>query len=181
VECGIIISNNEGYNQKQTVSNTEEEQLVTISGLEPFTEYTCTPYVSLTKSEGGVYYKEGIGLTFKTLPPDISGTWNCKETYYTVSGNPGYNYYTITLHKDGKVSTSKYSDLATSNWIFSSNGQVNINIMTIATNTFNSGREWVGTVNDIKNPTAITGYTYNWNFNQYGYYEGNSNQFELTR
>jgi hypothetical protein len=180
VECGIIIKGEDGYNT-QSAASTEGEQIITLTGLDPLTEYTCIPYVKFTKSHGELYYKEGIGLTFETLPPDLSGTWNCKETYYTVSGNPGYKNYTITLHEDGKVSTSQYTDLATSSWSFDSNGNVFINIMTIATNTFNSGREWVGTVNDIKNPTAITGYTYNWNFNQNGYYSGNANQFELTK
>ena len=183
VECGIIISNNEGYNQKQTVSNTEGEQSVTISGLNPFTEYTCTPYVKLTKSEGGVYYKEGNSITFKTLPPDISGTWNCKQEYYktTTSTNPSFKNYSLTLNEDGTASCSEYENSISGSWSFNTNGVLSIKIMRSATTTYNSGITWEGQVNDIKTPTMFTGYVHGWTYNQYGYHSGDGNKFTLTK
>ena len=172
VECGIIISNDEGYNEKQAVSNTEEEQLVTISGLEPFTEYTCTPYVKLTKSEGAEYYKEGNGKTFKTLPPDISGTWTCTEKDES---------YSIILHSDGSASCSKYEDIVRGTWQLNNNGTLFVDLMLIATNTFNHGRCWQGTVDNMKNPRKVTGYSYNWNYNHIGYFEGGPINMVMTR
>jgi len=172
VECGIIVTNNEGYNQKQTVSNTEGEQSVTISGLDPFTEYTCTPYVNLTKSEGGIYYKEGNSVTFKTLPPDLSGTWTCIEKD---------DSYSITLNKDGSASCSLYQEMVKGSWSLDNNGTLTVDLMLIATNDHNHGRIWKGSVDNMKNPGKITGYSYNWNFNHIGYSKGNAISMIMTR
>ena len=172
VECGIIISNNEGYNQKQTASNTEEEQSVTISGLDPFTEYTCTPYVNLTKSEGGIYYKEGNSVTFKTLPPDLSGTWTCIEKD---------DSYSITLNKDGSASCSLYQEMVKGSWSLDNNGTLTVDLMLIATTDHNHGRVWKGTVDNMKNPGKITGHSYNWNFNHIGYSKGDAISMIMTR
>ena len=172
VECGIIISNNEGYNQKQTVSNTEGEQSVTISGLDPFTEYTCTPYVNLTKSEGGIYYKEGNSVTFKTLPPDLSGTWTCIEKD---------DSYSITLNKDGSASCSLYQEMVKGSWSLDNNGTLTVDLMLIATTDHNHGRIWKGTVDNMKNPKNIIGYSYNWNFNHIGYSKGDAISMIMTR
>ena len=171
VECGIIIVDDEGKSQTQTVTTTEDEQVITISGLYPLTEYTCTSYVRFTKNNGEVFNK-GNSLTFRTLPPDISGTWNCQE---------GTDSYTLTLKQDGSATCSLYDDIATGSWSISDKGVVTVGIMTIATNTFNSGVRWTGPLDNVKNPQKIVGSTYNWNFNQNGYYEGNSRKMIMTR
>ena len=171
VECGIIIVDDEGKSRTQTVATTEDEQVITISGLEPLTEYTCTSYVRFTKINGEVFDK-GNSLTFKTLPPDISGTWNCQE---------GTDSYTLTLKQDGSATCSLYDDIATGSWSINDKGVVTVGIMTIATNTFNSGVRWTGPVDNVKNPKMIVGSTYNWNFNQNGYYQGNSRKMIMTR
>ena len=172
VECGIIIKGEDGYNNIQSAASTEGEQTIILSGLDPLTEYTCIPYVRFTKWQGGLYYKEGNSVTFKTLPPDISGTWTCTE---------GSDTYTLMLNQDGSATCSLYDDIATGSWSMSEDGVVTIGIMTIATNTFNSGVRWTGPVDDVKNPQKIVGSTYNWNFNQNGYYAGDSRKMIMTR
>ena len=53
--------------------------------------------------------------------------------------------------------------------------------MDLATQSANSGKEWKGTVDNIENPTKITGATYRWNFNNIGSFQGDSYSFEMTR
>ena len=53
--------------------------------------------------------------------------------------------------------------------------------MILATQTANSGVEWSGTVDSLMNPTTITGSKYNWNYNQIGYFQGDSHSIVMTR
>ena len=93
-----------------------------------------------------------------------------------------YKTYTITLGEDGSVqTTATSSEILSSSWGLSTSGEVDIKIVDIATQTTNSGVNWSGTVDNIKNPTKITGYTNRWNFNTVGYFDGNSYAFEMTK
>lgn len=44
-----------------------------------------------------------------------------------------------------------------------------------------AGQIWDGTVNNVSNPTVITGSTHTWNYNQNGSFNGDSFEFEMTR
>jgi len=120
-------------------------------------------------------------ITFVYLP-DISGTWNCKEKHYNYAGNIRYDSYTVTLCEDGTVQTTATdSEILSSGWSLSEDGTVGIHIMDIATQTANSGVDWGGTIDNMENPTKITGYTNRWNFNTVGSFNGDSYEFEMTR
>ncbi len=45
----------------------------------------------------------------------------------------------------------------------------------------NAGQIWDGTVNNVSNPTVITGSTHTWNYNQNGSFNGDSFEFEMTK
>ena len=84
VECGVIVKGEDGSSKTVSASNIEGEQNVTISGLKPATQYTCTSYVKLTHSQGA-YYREGNSLNFTTEAeplPDLSGMWTFTQEYY---------------------------------------------------------------------------------------------------
>lgn len=155
--------------------NGTGKQTVTLSGLNPVTTYSYYASVKYGDKEF-----KGETRTFTTGLPDISGAWNCTVTSYDRLGKPVYNTYTLTLNKDGSVNHSKAFPVSSS-WTFSTNGKVNISIATTATQTQNSGISWTGSVNNILNPVIIKGGTYNWSYNQIGYVQGDSHDFEMTR
>lgn len=176
---------------------------VNVSGLKPGTKYYYKAYLKInnysnspltikydngSRDENGYNVKRptqtyGTTKSFTTNPPDISGTWTCTETHYKFNNiNMPYEVtYSLTLNKDGSVTHSGYDNIPLSSWSFSASGKVNISIMTIATQTLNSGTDWQGTVNDVQNPTKITGTTSSWNVNQIGWYGGDGYSFVMTR
>lgn len=160
-------------------SSQEGKRNISVSGLKPCTEYT---YVSYVKYKG-VEYPSIYGGGFTTDLPDISGTWTCTEEYYphSWSTTPNYKTYSLTLNKDGSASCSEYDSIVSGSWSFNGNGTVRISIMNIATQTVNTGTEWSGKVDSIENPTKVTGSTYIWNYNQYGYFRGDSHSIVMTR
>lgn len=172
--CGVCYSGVDSDQRVLTVNGTGK-QTVTLSGLNPATTYS---YYALVKY-GDKEFK-GETRTFTTGLPDISGAWNCTVTSYDRLGKPVYNTYTLTLNKDRSVSHSKVSSVSSS-WSLLSNGKVNISIVTIATQTQTSGTNWDGQVDDIANPTKITGTVSNWNYNQIGYFGGDGYEFKMTR
>ncbi len=128
VVCGIFVNGEDGSNKTVRASNVEYEQDVTISGLKPYTKYTCTSYVEFTY-EQGAYHKEGNSLSFTTEPeplPDLSGIWTFDQTYYgehsltielilesstthsatynAKSGFYGANQLSVTINSDGSGS-----------------------------------------------------------------------------
>ena len=174
--CGVQYGS-DGSSSVATTSSSDGEKTVSLSGLSPATTYS---YRAFIQYGGENYY--GETLSFKTNPPDISGTWTCKETHYKVTGEEYYKTYTITLGEDGSVqTTATSSEILSSSWGLSTSGEVDIKIVDIATQTTNSGVNWSGTVDNIKNPTKITGYTNRWNFNTVGYFDGNSYAFEMIK
>ena len=178
--CGVKVVNTT-TKEEMKISNgtTEGTRITKVAGLKPNTDYAYTGYVTYK----GVDYPSWNGGGFTTLPPDISGTWTCKETHYKFSNInfPYYTTYTVTLNEDGSVSCSDTSGIISSSWTFKSNGEVEFEIMDLATQTANSGKKWKGNIDDMDNPQKITGYTNRWNYNQNGFFNGDAVEFEMTR
>lgn len=182
VEYGVICKSS---NQSLTfpASGKEGEQSVTMSGLTPATSYQCYAYVKTSNH----YQEQENGVSFTTNPPDISGTWSCKETHYDRAGNPYYTTYSLTLKEDGTV-TMTNSDGSNHNidgnslWSFSSTGNVSIYMMDLVMDSYLHWQKWTGKVDDVKNPQKITGYMQPGNWNTViGTIEGDACQFEMTR
>lgn len=174
VECGIIVKGEDGSSKTISASNVESEQDVTISGLQPATQYTCTSYVKLTHSQGS-YYKEGNSLSFTTDLPDVTGTWTCKEKH-----GENYETYTVTLHKDGTVTTSK-SELEDNykykSWSQSAKG------LSVRFTRFdgNMGHDLYITFDDPTNPTSGKGETHRWIVSEFGISHDTWYNLEMTR
>lgn len=177
--CYVRVSCNDGGIQRVSCSATEGKQSVQLSGLTPNTMYICQPIVEFHGKE----YPADNTIDFTTDLPDISGTWTCKETHYKFNNAnyPYYTTYTITLNEDGSVSWSNSSKIISGSWTFSKNGNVELEIMDVATQTANSGKKWRGNVDSLDNPQKITGYTNRWNYNQNGFFDGDAVEFEMTR
>ena len=176
-ECGVLLSWNDGQ-MTIPASSSEGEQTINIAGLKANTIYNYNAYIKYNDE-----YYNGNVESFTTNPPDISGTWTCKETHYRFSNInfPYYTTYTVTLNEDGSVSCSDTSGIISSSWTFKSNGEVEFEIMDLATQTANSGKKWKGNIDDMDNPQKITGYTNRWNYNQNGFFNGDAVEFEMTR
>ena len=176
-ECGVMVSSDNGTKSFQSSSEDGEHQ-INLSGLTPSTTYEYWAFVIV---DGEAI--PGEKKSFTTNPPDISGTWTCTEEYYqhSQSTTPSYKTYSLTLNGNGSASCSEYESIASGSWSFRSDGTVTISIMTLATQTTNAGVEWSGKVDNMTNPTKITGSTYNWNFNQIGYFRGDSHNVVMTR
>lgn len=177
--CYVRVSCNDGGIQRVSCSATEGKQSVQLSGLTPNTMYICQPIVEFHGKE----YPADNTIDFTTDLPDISGTWTCKETHYKFNNAnyPYYTTYTITLNEDGSVSWSNSSKIISGSWTFSKNGNVELEIIDVATQTANSGKKWRGNVDSLDNPQKITGYTNRWNYNQNGFFDGDAVEFEMTR
>lgn len=178
--CGVKVVNTT-TKEEMRISNgtTEGTRIAKVAGLKPNTDYAYTGYVTYK----GIDYPSWNGGGFTTLLPDISGTWTCKETYYRFNdiNRPSYKTYTVTLNEDGSVSCSATSRIISSSWSFKSNGEVGFEIMDLATQTANSGKNWNGYVDSLDTPKKITGYTNRWNYNQNGFFNGDAVEFEMTR
>ncbi|MBD5459698.1 MAG: fibronectin type III domain-containing protein [Lachnospiraceae bacterium] len=186
VECGIIVEGEDGQSQTIAANNTEEEQDITISGLEPGTKYTCYGFVKLTHSNGTYYHQESNGLSFTTKIPGISGTWNVVETYST-RPFPGAEWetktreYTLHLNTDGSVNVEGLGyDYIGGSWGYG-NGRFGATCHVIATQTQNSWDRYEGVVDDIKNPQKITGTRYVGNMNQVTNVENAAGSIVMTR
>lgn len=171
-ECGVAVVEEGTGNEKlfPTTANEGERQ-ISVSGLEPCTAYSYYAYVNF----GGEIIK-GEAKTFTTELPDISGVWNCRETRTSKTYT-----YTITLNADGTATSSEFSSAASSSWSFSTNGSVSIKIRTISTITHASWTDWKCKVNDVKNPTEITGSRQDGNANQIGSFTGDAWPVVMTR
>lgn len=181
--CGVEYTWANGSGQ-QIIGNDSGEKTISLGGLKPNTEYTCTAFVVYK----GITYKAKNSTTFKTLPADISGTWSCVETYYIHGNysNPQYRTYTINLHKDGKAEVNNGEDYnswdAFDGWTWRlSDKKLSMDCTLIARPDQGSGYKITGTVDDIENPQKITGRRFNWNYNQYGYFESDGWEIVLTR
>lgn len=169
-ECGVAVVEDGTDNVKLfPTTATDGERQISVSGLEPCTAYSYYAYVNF----GGEIIK-GEVKKFTTELPDISGVWNCRETRTSKT-------YTMTLNADGTATSSEFSSAASSRWSFSTDGSVSIKIRTISTITHDSWTDWKCNVNDVKNPTEITGYRQDGNANQIGSFTGDAWPVVMTR
>lgn len=159
------------------------EQEINITGLEPIMDYTYCAIIEYDNKNN-----MGEGKYFTTLPPDLSGTWKCEEKTTDSFGNEKIESYNITLTKGGGVSTTK-NDISVlqGSWSVTRlgvKGRVVINIIDFITPTgsYYHGYEWGGVLNDLKNPTSITGSVAGWNYNDVsGYHMGDGYEMTLTK
>lgn len=176
-ECGVMVSSDSDTKSFPT-SSEDGERRVSLTGLFPATRYNYWAYIDV----GGELIS-GEVKSFTTDLPDISGTWTCIEHHVRSNGSTYDTSYSLTLDADGKVQYSESSEIYASSWNLSADGTVNARVIDIY-NNYNhncSGKNWEGTIDNLKNPTKITGGTYRWNENQIGYYQGDTVQFEMTR
>lgn len=175
-ECGVIVSTDD-KTYEVTANDSDGECEIALTGLSPVTTYYYQAYIRI-----GEMLITGDVKQFTTSVPDISGTWECTETHYDVKGEPYYETYNITLQQDGSVKTSKSeSSIVSSSWSLNASGDVGITVVYFATNTMTSGESWTGTLDDMNNPTKITGYRKNWNYNQNGYFSGDTFAIVMTK
>lgn len=183
VSCGIrllqdVLSGESSTGPTLTFGGTSAngEQKISASGLTAYTSYSCNAYVQYDGNTDYVGYKG-----FRTAFPDISGTWTCKETHYDYAGNVSYTTYTIDLNSDGTATINKPGfNYINATW--SGGPSISIQANTIATQNLSQGFVWNGNVNNPQNPTKYSGgYTYMWNYNNIGYFQGDGTPIELTR
>jgi len=177
-ECGVVISS-DNNTRKISTSSTEGKHEIPISGLSPATTYNYWAYVDI---DGEII--NGEVKSFTTNLPDISGTWSCTETYYLHQNydNPQYKSYPIVLNKNGTVSIDGKSDYISSSWQLRSDGTLNIDITDAMIGDWINGIKFYLEVDDIKNPTKITGARCGWSVNNtVGYIERGGNPVVLTR
>lgn len=174
MEVGVEVTSDKS-SFRFTSDNVNGASEIPVSGLEPGTVYSYCAYVDY--GENIAYGEE---KTFTTGLPSLAGVWVCQEKKADKD-----IVYTVTLHEDGTVS---YTDeegamqkVVGSSWSLSLSGEAKINVITYSTTTSDAGVTWSGQVNDIRNPNTIVGFTYNWNYNQAGYFQGDSKSFTMRR
>ena len=131
-----------------------------------------------------IHDKDKIEFSSEVLaePVDLSGTWICKEIHYSLGGTSYEVGYVVNLKKDGTVSYSESETICSSSWNFNRDtGEVLVDIMDVATQFANSGKKWVGKVDDINDPHMKTKETYRWNFNAIGSFNGDSYEFKMVK
>lgn len=175
--CYVNVYGDSGI-RRESCSATEDKQFISLSGLKPCNLYICQPVVEYN----GNKYESDKSINFTTNPPDISGTWSCKETHYDKAGNPKYTTYSVTLNENGSVQLSNYDNLVSGGWGISCDGSVNINVITLATQSFVGQLIWKGKIDNLENPTKITGVTHGENWNTViGSVSVGGYAFEMTR
>ena len=174
-KCGVIVSTDD-KTYEVAANNSDGECEIALKGLSPVTTYDYQAYIRI-----GEKIITGEVKQFTTSVPDISGTWKCTETHYDYGGSPYYSTYDLTLGQDGTVVCSESDNVVSSSWLLFGNGEVSITITDLATQTANSGKNWNGSVDNLNNPTKIQGYTYRWNYNQYGAFDGERVEFLMTK
>ncbi len=176
-ECGVIAK---GDNKTLTfqANKVNGEQVVTLTGLRPWTTYQCYAYVKA----GKYTYQQEEPITFST--PDLAGTWSCTEIYE--KKDPELS--TIVLTADGKATfthVSGYMFMAhttnSGSWRIKEDGSISISF------SDSSGSSWPmyyskgfsGTFDNLVNPTCITGnFTHIWGSTENHYSYGT---FTMTR
>ena len=176
VKAGVVygLSKDLAVTDDMIVTTTADGEFsVQLSSLKAGSTYYYRAFVEV----GGEYILGDVkSFMTATATADITGTWVCTEKH-----ERGNASYTITLNAD---KSAKYTSGTTSydgSWSITDNGKVHIDIITLATMYANAGQIWDGTVNNVSNPTVITGSTHTWNYNQNGSSNGDSFEFEMTR
>ena len=160
IECGVCVVNSDtGEIIEISTNSSDGEREINISGLTPATTYAYNAYIKINNT----ILAEGEIKTFTTDLPDVTGTWTCKEKH-----GENYETYTVTLHKDGTVTTTKYDSFASATWGRSKTGlSVRIHVIT----SYFTGSYWAGsdvghdlsiTFDDPTNPTSGKGHACQW-------------------
>lgn len=182
VECGIVVQSSE---QTLTFSASSKggEQLITLSGLKPGTQYRCYAFVK----SSNYYRRQRTSVSFTTNVPGIVGTWNCVEEYDwrpypSAAWQTKTRSYTLTLHSDGSITVNglDYNYIGGS-WDYSSSGLFTATGHVFATQTQNSWDRFEGTVDSVKNPKRITGVRYRGNMNMVVNVEDVAGRITMTR
>lgn len=167
VTCGVEIDSEDLGVQFINANNSNGEQTIQLTGLEPGTQYKCYAYVKYN----GQMYASPECVSFVTKVPSIVGTWNVVETYST-RPFPGAEWqtktreYSLTLNEDGSVQISGMGyEYIGGSWGYGG-GNFSATCHIIATQTQNSWDRFEGKVDDVKNPKKITGTRYSGNMNQ---------------
>lgn len=181
--CGVKVVNT-STKQEIKVSNgtTDGTRTAKVTGLSPNTDYAYTGYVTYK----GVDYPSWNGGGFTTLPPDISGTWNCtEEWYYAWDKNyehPQYKTYSIVLNEDGTITKDGKSDYVSSAWSYTRDGNLRIAVTEMATGSYYGGFDLSCTADNANKPKKFTGAYNNWSYNDViGYVGRGGNSVVLSR
>lgn len=181
--CGVKVVNT-STKQETKVSNgtTDGTRTAKVTGLKPNTEYAYTGYVTYK----GVDYPSWNGGGFTTLPPDISGAWNCTEEWYYAWDkqyeHPQYKTYSIVLNEDGTIIKDGKSDYVKSSWSYTKDGSLRIAVTEMATNSYIGGFDLSCTADNASDPKKFTGVYNNWSYNDVvGYVGRGGNSVVLSR
>lgn len=168
VECGVYISS-DNDTKKIVVSSIDGEQDINISGLCPATTYNYWAFVNVNGE-----YINGQVKSFTTDLPDVTGTWTCKEKH-----GENYTTYTVTLHKDGTVTTSSSSleNYKYKSWSQSTKG---LSVRFIWS-TGDMGHDLSITFDDPTNPTKGIGQAHEWTVSSWGISHDTWYDLEMTR
>lgn len=181
--CGVKVVNT-STKQETKVSNgtTDGTRTAKVTGLKPNTEYAYTGYVTYK----GVDYPSWNGGGFTTLPPDISGAWNCTEKWYYAwdkqGEHPQYKTYSIVLNEDGTIIKDGKSDYVTSSWGYTKDGNLGIAVTEMATISYIGGFDLSCTADNANDPKKFTGVYNHWSCNDVvGYVGRGGNSVVLSR
>lgn len=176
VKAGVVygLSKDLSVTNDMLVTTTADAEFsVQLSSLKAGTTYFYRAFVEV----GGEYILGDVkSFMTATATADITGTWVCTEKH-----ERGNASYTITLNTDKSANYTSGPTSYDGSWSMTDEGKVHIDIITLATMYANAGQIWDGTVNNVANPTVITGSTHTWNYNQNGSFNGDSFEFEMTR
>lgn len=183
VTCGVEIDSEDFEVKLVNANNSNGEQTIQLTGLEPGTQYKCYAYVKYN----GQMYSSRECVSFATKVPSIVGTWNVVETYSS-RPFPGAEWetktreYSLSLNENGSIQIlGSDTEYISGSWSYTSSGSFNATGHIIATQTQNTWDRFNGTVDDVKNPQKITGTRYRGNMNQVTYVEDAAGSFVMTR
>ncbi len=181
--CGIkVVDTTTEEIIKISNGTTDGTRTVKATGLKPNTDYVYTGFVTYK----GVDYPSWNGGGFTTLPPDISGAWNCTEEWYYAWDkryeNPQYKTYSIVLNENGTITKDGKSDYVNSSWSYTKDGHLKIAVTEIATNSYYGGFDLSCTADNANDPKKFTGAYNNWSYNDVvGYVGRGGNSVILSR
>ena len=155
LECGVYVSNDD-ETKKFTTNSIDGVREINLSGLRPATTYNYWAFINVNGE-----YINGQIKSFTTDLPDVTGTWTCKEKHYKNNGQEYYTTYTVTLHKDGTVTTSMFDSFYAAGWSRSKTG-LSVRIDIIATQYSNVGYNLSIKFDDPTNPKRGKGYAEQW-------------------
>lgn len=156
VECGIKVQSSKATLSFPVSIETVHQQ-VNLTGLTPWTEYTCYAYV-----KAGEYYQEQEQkVSFST--PDLAGTWNCIET--TTNGNKSEtstivfdsNGNATYTHVSGDIIANFGNSTISGQWNINNDGTITISFSDNAFILMRKTKELTGHFNNQICPTQIEG------------------------